>query len=109
MLPPDFPAGVVDEEQVLRIFDRQRLHQHRVDEREDCRVGADTEPERQHRDQCERRRPAQEPKRVADVAAELAKQPDSDRVAAFVLARGNAPELGERTPAGFILRHSAPA
>ena len=102
------PAGVVDEEQVLRIVDRQRLEQHRVDEREDRRVGADPESERQQGDERECRRPAQEPKRVADVAAQLVEQPQADRVAAFLLARRNAAELGERAPAGFLLRHAAP-
>ena len=103
------PAGVVDEEQALWIFDRQRLDQHGVDEAEDRRVGADPEPERQQGDQRERRRPPQEPECVADVAAQLVEQPQADGVAAFLLARGNAAELGERTPAGFLFRHTPPA
>ena len=103
------PAGVVDEEQSLRIFDRQRLDQHGVDQAEDRRVGADPESERQQGHERERRRPAQEPECVADVAAQLVEQPQADGVAAFLLARRNAAELGERTPAGFLLRHAAPA
>ena len=102
------PAGVVDEEQLLRIVDRQRLDQHGVDQAEDRRVGADPEPERQQRHQRERRRPPQEPERVADVAAQLVEQPQADGVAAFLLARFNAAELGERTPAGFLFRHTPP-
>jgi hypothetical protein len=50
-------AGVVDEEQSLRVVDRQRLDQHGVDQTEDRRIGADPEPERQQRHQRERRRP----------------------------------------------------
>ena len=75
---------------------------------EDRRVGADPEPERQQRHQRERRRPAQQPERVADVAAQLVEQPQADGVAAFLLARVNAAELGERTPASFLFRHTPP-
>ena len=102
-------AGVIDEEQLLRIFDRQCLDQHGVDEREDRRVGADPESERQQGDECERRRPAQEPERVADVAAQFVDESQADGVAAFLPARFDAAELGERTPAGFVLRHTSPA
>ncbi len=102
-------AGVVDEEQSLRVVDRQRLDQHGVDQAEDRRVGADPEPERQQRHERERWRPPQKPEGVADVAAQLVDQPQADRLAAFLLARSNAAELGERTPAGFLLRHAAPA
>ena len=102
------PAGVVDEEQSLRIVDRQRLDQHGVDQAEDRGVGADPEPERQQGHQRERRRPAQQPERVADVAAQLVDQPQADGVAAFLLARANAAELGERAPAGFLFRHAPP-
>ena len=97
------PAGVVDEEQSLRVVDRQRLDQHGVDQTEDRRVGADPEPERQQGHERERRRPPQKPEGVADVAAQLVDQPQADGVAAFLLARVNAAELGERTPAGFLL------
>jgi hypothetical protein len=104
-----FPAGVVDEKQALRIVDRQGLDQHGVDEREDRRVGADPEAQRQQGDERERRRPAQQPKGVAHIPAQLVDQPQADRVAAFVPARRHAAELGERTAAGFLLRHTAPA
>ena len=102
------PAGVVDEEQSLRVVDRQRLDQHGVDQAEDRRVGADPEPERQQGHQRERRRPPQQPECVADVAAQLVDQPQADGVAAFLLARVNAAELGERTPASFLFRDTPP-
>ena len=102
------PAGVVDEEQSLRVVDRQRLDQHGVDQAEDRRVGADPESERQQGHQRERRRPPQQPEGVADVAAQLVDQPQADGVAAFLLARVHAAELGERTPAGFLVRHTLP-
>ena len=101
-------AGVVDEEQSLRVVDRQRLDQHGVDQAEDRRVGADPEPERQQGHQRERRRPPQQPERVADVAAQLVDQPQADGVAAFLRARVHAAELGERTPASFLFRDTLP-
>ena len=102
------PAGVVDEEQSLRVVDRQRLDQHGVDQAEDRGVGADPEPERQQGHQRERRRPPQQPECVADVAAQLVDQPQADGVAAFLLARVNAAELGERTPASLLFRDTPP-
>ena len=102
------PAGVVDEEQSLRVVDRQRLDQHGVDQTEDRRVGADPEPERQQGHQRERRRSPQQPERVADVAAQLARQPQPDGVAAFLLARANAAELGEGVPARVVVGDTPP-
>ena len=49
------PARVVDEEEVLRVRDRQELHEYRVDQAEDRGVRADAEAERQQRDERERR------------------------------------------------------
>ena len=45
---------------------------------------------------------------VADVAAQLVDQPQADGVAAFLLARVDAAELGERLPASFVFRNAAP-
>ncbi len=92
----------------MRVIDRQRFDQHGVDQTEDRRVGADPESERQQRHQRERRRPPEKPDRVADVAAQLVDQPQADGVAAFFLARVNAAELGERTPASFLFRDTPP-
>ena len=102
-------AGVIDEEQSLRVVDRQRLDQHGVDQAEDRRVGANPEPERQQGHQRERRRPPQKPECVADVAAQLVDQPQANGVAALLLARVWTPEFGERTPAGFFFRDTPPA
>ena len=99
------PAGVVDEEQSLRVVDRQRLDQHGVDQAEDGRVGADAEPDRHQGHERERRRPSQKTERVADVAAQFIDESQADGVAAFLLETGNAAELDERTPASLLFRH----
>ena len=49
-----------------------------------------------------------QPECVADVAAQLVDQPQADGVAAFLPARVNAAELGERTPASFRFRDTPP-
>ena len=103
-----FPAGVVDEEQLLRVLDRQRLHQHRVDQAEDRAIGANPECERQQRHDRECRRASQEPQRIGDVSAQFAEQPQADGFAAFLLARLHAAELGEGTPASFRLGKTVP-
>ena len=103
------PAGVIDEEQLLWILDRECLHQHGVDQAEDGGIGANPECERQEGHDRERRRRSQEPDRVRDVAAQLVEQAQADGLAAFLLTRQRAAEIGERTPASFRLGQTAPA
>src|SRR3954468_20578810 len=104
-----FPAGVIDEEQVLWIVHRKRLHQHGVDQTEDRRIGADAEGERQKGNSRERRRSSQEPECVDDIAAQFVEEAQANRLAALVLTRSQAAELGTRTPVSFLGRQTASA
>ena len=100
-------ARVVDEKEPLRILDRERLHQHRVDQAEDGGIGANPESQGQnrHRGQC--RRPAEETQRVAHVSAELVDQAQAQHLAAFLFARLDAAEFRPRPPPGFLVREPA--
>ena len=70
-------AGVVDEEETLRILDGKGLQHHRIDEAEDCSVGADAKTEREERHGGERWRSPEQAEGVDDVAAELVEQAKS--------------------------------
>ena len=59
----------VEQHEPVRLADRQPLHQHRVDEREDRRRAADAERQRQHRDQRDARVAPESARRVSHVLA----------------------------------------
>ncbi len=64
-------VGFPHHDQASGIAERQRLEQHRVDDREDRRVRADAQRERQHRDRREARRAQAQTDGVADVLKDV--------------------------------------
>ncbi len=63
-------VAMPDDEQVLRLVERQRPQQHRFDDGEERRVRADPEGERDHRGRGERRFAAEDAEGVAEITAE---------------------------------------
>ena len=61
----------VEQHELLGIPDRQRAQEHFVDEREDRRIGADAERDRQEGDHREQRRTAEPAPRVPAVPSEM--------------------------------------
>ncbi len=58
---------MIDRNELARVAIRQRREEHRIDDAEDRRIGADAEGERQQNDQRECRGVAQPARRVAEV------------------------------------------
>ena len=107
-------VGGIDLEQLLRVRERERAQEHAVDDREDRRVRADAERERDDRGDGERGRRAELAKRVGEILAELAEVVFAARggfraaveradVAAGVV---DVAELAERLRAGGVGREA---
>ncbi len=92
-----------EEDETRRIADRQRLQQDRVEQREDGRVRADAERERQHRDGRERRMPRERAQRVADIARERIHPANQPRLARVFDHQRRIPHLAPRGEHGGLV------
>jgi len=101
-------AGAMDRDQLLRMRYRQHAQHQRVKQRENRRVGSDTERQRNDRRGREAGAAAQAAQRVADVFGETFEPREAALVAIGFLGVRHAAELAARGGAGFRLAHSAP-
>src|SRR6185369_16526419 len=94
---PERLAGVpLEQHEAVRLLDRQPSEQHRVDDAEQRRVGADAERERDDGDGGEARRLAHHAQAVAHVLRELLDEADAARVARLLLELLDAAEAAQR-------------
>ncbi len=105
---PGLAAGVVDEEELLRVRDSQGSQKYRVDQAEDGGVRADAESQREDGDDGEGRRAAQQPQCIAEVGAKLVEQAQAERLAAFLRPGADTAELGAGAAARLRRRHPGP-
>jgi hypothetical protein len=90
---------------VIRIVERQRPQQHRVDYAENCCVRADSQPERQHDDDGEGRSLSKHACAESDVLNQVLDNRDAALLAALLLHLQQTAELDERVPSGLCGRH----
>ena len=100
---------LADDDEAIGVWERQRFQQHRVDEREDGRVRADAQRQRQEGDRCEAGRPAERAERVARVLHDAFDEVEPTCVAALFLPLIDAAKLAQRREARLLVRHSAGA
>ncbi len=106
-LPPAARAVEVDE--LLGMGHRQHAQHQRVYQREDRRVGADAQRQRQHRRRRESRVAQQAAQRVSGVLHRRFEPRDSAAVAIFLLGLRHAAELPPRRQLRLGRRHAARA
>ena len=82
----------------MRIRDRQRFHEHHIDDAEDRGICSDAESEREERHGGKSRRSAQQADRVAHIRCQLIEDSQADGLPAFVFSRRNTAERCLRFP-----------
>ncbi len=92
---------------MVRLGERQRPEQHRIDDREDCEVGAEADGQRGDCREREARSVSQPAKCVADVLPKPVDQAETARLPAIDRHVLDAAELAARAPRGLFRRHAA--
>jgi len=88
------------------MIDGKPTEHHLIEQREDSRVGADAEPERQHRNQGESRTAREEPKSMTKIPHRRLQPGQPTAIAAGFLGQLQAAGFQKRGAAGLVRRHS---